>query len=109
MDYKRKIHSAILGVFAILTLPGFGVVDSINPLLKNPSPAETKSGVPHIVDYAPDSIAHYLLGRDYAASGRYELAREQYLLALAAADNREMQQSLMQELDSVNMMIKSLR
>jgi hypothetical protein len=109
MEYKQKLNPAVLCVFAALTLPGCGIADSISSLLENASPAETKSGVAQIVDYTPDSIAHYLLGRDYAASGRYELARAQYILALAAAGDREMQQSLMLELDSVNMMIKSLR
>lgn len=59
--------------------------------------------------YTPDSIANYRLGREYAAAGRYELAREHYLLALAAASDRDMQDALVSELKSIDMMIKSLR
>ena len=59
--------------------------------------------------YTPDSIANYRLGREYASAGRYELAREHYLLALAASSDRDMQEALVSELKSIDMMIKSLR
>lgn len=58
---------------------------------------------------SPDSLANYRLGRGYAAAGRYELAKEHYLLALASANSRDLRQSLSEELEAVDLMIRSLR
>lgn len=55
------------------------------------------------------SLLNYRIARDYAADGRYELAREHYLLALAAAGTPELRNSLARELSGVDKMIKSLR
>lgn len=62
-----------------------------------------------VTQYSADSLRNYKTARDFAAQGRYELAREHYLLALAAADDPYLQDALAQELESVDMMIKSLR
>ena len=62
-----------------------------------------------VVNYHADSLRNYKAGRDFAAAGRYELAREHYLLALAAANDPILREALTQELDSVALMIKSLR
>ncbi len=62
-----------------------------------------------VVDYNTDSLRHYKAGRDFSAAGRYELAREHYLLALAATNNPALQDALVFELDSIDLMIKSLR
>jgi hypothetical protein len=110
MKYDRKnIRLAALPLLAALALPGCGIMDAVGALTENPEPTVKKTGPIAIVNATPDSIAHYLLGRDYAASGRYELAREEYLLALAASSNPEMQRALTLELDGIDMMIKSLR
>ncbi|MDL2306525.1 hypothetical protein LJC48_00655 [Desulfovibrio sp. OttesenSCG-928-C06] len=63
----------------------------------------------NVSEYTPDSLLNYQLGRNYAASGRYELAREHYLIALAAANTQELQEALSQELRGIDLMIKSLR
>ena len=49
------------------------------------------------------------LGRDYVATGRHELAREHYLLALAASNDAETRNVIIRELNSVEMMIKTER
>jgi hypothetical protein len=49
------------------------------------------------------------LGRDYTAQGRHELAREHYLLALAASKDAETRNIVIRELKSVEMMIKTER
>jgi hypothetical protein len=106
--HKNSLLSVMV-IAAVLTLPGCGAMESISSIFTTDSSLSEKPGTIHVVDTTPDSIAHYVLGRDYAAAGRYELAREQYLLALAASNNQEMQQTLTMELDSINLMIKSLR
>jgi hypothetical protein len=108
MKYKKTIFSAV-PFCAVLALSGCGVSETVASVFDGSNSATKKKSSIIVVDSTPESIAHYALGRDYAASGRYELAREQYALALAAANNPEMQQSLVLELDSVDMMIKSLR
>ena len=57
---------------------------------------------------SPNCLGHLLRGREYVAAERYELAREQYLMALAASDdtNKDM---IARELHSVDLMIKSRR
>lgn len=58
----------------------------------------------------PLSLYNYTLGREYSASGRYELAREHYLIAYAAAqDDAVLQDMLQKELKAVDLMIHSLR
>lgn len=62
-----------------------------------------------VTAYTADTLHNYKTARDFAAQGRYELAREHYLLALAATNDPYMQDALAEELESVDMMIKSLR
>ncbi len=47
--------------------------------------------------------------RYFQAQGRYDLAREHYLLALAAARDNEERDVLNQELQTVDLQIKTLR
>lgn len=62
-----------------------------------------------VVHYNADSLHNYKTARDFAAQGRYELAREHYLLALAATTDPYLQDALAQEIESVDMMIKTMR
>jgi len=62
-----------------------------------------------VVGYNADSLRNYKAGRDFSAAGRYELAREHYLLALASANDPVLREALARELDSIDLMIKSLR
>jgi len=59
--------------------------------------------------YTSSSLWNYKMGRDFAAAGRYELAKEHYLLALASANTPELQYALSAELQSIDQMIKTLR
>ncbi len=58
---------------------------------------------------AEETIFNWTQARDYQAQGRYELARQYYLVALAAARTPETQQTLQRELDSVDRMIEAMR
>ena len=105
----------LLLLTALLTLPGCGLFSSSGdsgdsgPSSSRYGNDSVGKGDANISGYTPDSLANYQLGRNYAASGRYELAREHYLIALAASNSQEMQEALAQELNSIDMMIKSLR
>ncbi|MDR1125457.1 MAG: hypothetical protein LBM64_05265 [Deltaproteobacteria bacterium] len=115
---KSVKHLALLGLAGLLAFTGTGC-SAISSFFANNdaeqsaarSNALTVGGNESLYasPYTPDSLANYRLGREYAAAGRYELAREHYLLALAAANDRGMQDALVSELKSIDMMIKSLR
>ncbi len=59
--------------------------------------------------YADETLANYQAGKDFLAAGRYELAKESFTLALASSRDPQMRYVLMQEIDSVNMMIETRR
>ena len=61
------------------------------------------------VPYTDEAMYNYQMGKYYLADGRYELAKEHLTLALAANRNPQMQKTLVCELESVNMMIQTLR
>lgn len=52
---------------------------------------------------------HTHLGRNYAAQGRYELAKEHLLMALAANDDPEKRDAIVHELKSVDTFILTKR
>lgn len=52
---------------------------------------------------------HVQVGRDYAAQGRYELAREHLLMALASNSDPYMRGMIAHELKSVDTMIVTQR
>jgi len=56
------------------------------------------------------SLYNYRTAREYSAQGRYELAKEHFLLAYAAAgDDVILRDMLARELESVDLMIRTLR
>ena len=58
----------------------------------------------------PICIQNYRIARQYSSAGRFELAREHYLLAYAAAgDDPQLRDTLARELNAVDLMIRSLR
>ncbi|MGE4299352.1 MAG: hypothetical protein AB7E47_15155 [Desulfovibrionaceae bacterium] len=59
--------------------------------------------------YHEHALYNFQLGRGYMAQGRYELARERYLLALAVARDDAMRMRLSEELDAVDRLILSQR
>ena len=62
-----------------------------------------------VAPHNSNSLWHLQLGRDYAAKGRYELAREHLLMAVASNSDPHMQGLLTHELKSVDTMIKTQR
>lgn len=71
---------------------------------------DTPSGKVVVMDHNAVSLYNYRIAREYSTAGRYELAREHYLLAYAAAENDgPLRERLHQELKAVDLMIKTLR
>lgn len=62
-----------------------------------------------LTNYDANCLWNLQVGRDYVAQGRYELAREHYLLALASSGDPETRQLIGHELQSVDTMIKTQR
>ena len=54
------------------------------------------------VGYSDQSLYNYKQGQFYAAAGRFELAKEYYLLALAATSDPEMQDAISRDLDAAD-------
>ena len=61
------------------------------------------------VPYSAVCLHNYQLAQYYAMAGRYELAKEHYLLALAAAENPRLRGILASELEGVDKMIYTTR
>lgn len=61
------------------------------------------------VPESDEALHNWHQGRTYQAQGRYELAREHYLLALAAARSDDVRDALTREVDVVDRQIKTLR
>jgi hypothetical protein len=62
-----------------------------------------------VVPHDPNSLRNMKLGREYASAGRYELAKEHYLMALAASSDAETQRIVSHELRAVDLMIQAQR
>jgi hypothetical protein len=78
-----------------------------------PASARTDVIMPGIVyDRLTDTRAttqNWKLARDYERQMRYELARQHYLLALAACRTESTQMQLRRELESVDLQIRTMR
>lgn len=59
--------------------------------------------------YNSNSLWHLQVGRDYAGQGRYELAKEHLLMAVASSSDPYMRNMLNHELKSVDAMIQTQR
>jgi len=62
-----------------------------------------------VAPHNSNTLWNVQLGRDYAAQGRFELAREHLLMALASNSEPHMREMLNHELKSVDTMIKTQR
>ena len=62
-----------------------------------------------VTPYDAICLRNMWLGRGYAAQGRYELAKEHYLVALAASKDPETRNVISRELNSMDMIIKTER
>jgi hypothetical protein len=70
-----------------------------------PEPEPTVLAAP----YHEHALYNFRLGRTYMAEGRYELAKERYLLALSVSRNEELRERLAAELDGVEKLLKTQR
>ncbi len=57
----------------------------------------------------PQSLYNFKMGREYAAQGRYELAKEHYLMALASSGDAQTRDLVTHELHAVDLMIQTQR
>lgn len=62
-----------------------------------------------VTPYDANSLWNLQLGRNYASQGRYELAKEHLLMALAASNDAEIRNVVAHELKSVDTMLKTQR
>lgn len=62
-----------------------------------------------VTPYDTNCLWNLQQGRDYAAQGRYELAKEHLVMALAASNDPETRRIIAHELQSTDMMIQSQR
>ena len=54
------------------------------------------------VAYSDQSLYNYKQGQNYASAGRFDIAKEYYLLALAATTDPEMQDAISRELEAAD-------
>ena len=94
----------LLQLFTILLLAGILAACSTVSSLSAGGRPDRSVVTPH----SPTGLLNLQLARQYAAEGRYELAKEHYLLALAASDDHN-RDSIAQELHATDLMIKTLR
>ena len=62
-----------------------------------------------VAPYSAHSLMHYQLGREYMAGGRYELAREHILLAMAGARDDALRDQAAADLEALDRIIVSRR
>lgn len=94
---KHITHFARKG-FLLLLLAGMSIV--FGACSSHPA---------YMVTDADESLANWHQARYFQAQGRYELAREHFLLALAAARADGTRDALTRELHAVDLQIKTLR
>ena len=61
------------------------------------------------VNYSDQSLHNYKQGQYYASAGRFELAKEYYLLALAATTDPGMQDAISRDLEAADAAIQIQR
>ena len=105
------MHARIIAIFlcgtVLLVFSGCGLLRE-NPFQKTEE-SQPGAGVA-LTGHNPVSLHNYKTARAYSLQGRFELAREHYLLAHAAAEgDLALQNVLEKELVAVDKMIKTLR
>lgn len=61
------------------------------------------------VNYSDEALHNYKQGKYYSSAGRYELAREYYLMAMASAADPLLQEAISHDLAAVDYMIRMQR
>ena len=112
-DFSRPRPARfLLKVMRTLCLYGmlcFGLLLAAGCASKTPTLQTSDELVAAAVPYNEVCLHHYQLAQYYAVAGRYEVAREFYLLALASAENPELRSVLASQLDGVEKMLYSIR
>lgn len=70
---------------------------------------KTYSHEPQSLPYKGAALHNMKLGRGYQAEGRYEMARDRFMQALALAENEDMKDAIIQELDATDKLIRTQR
>ena len=99
----KRLTALFILLVALLTLEGCAMLDGLVSKPAPPAPGVV------VAPYNGNALHNFYMGRQYVAEGRYELAREHYLLALASAREEAMRDALVAELQSVDRLIKTLR
>lgn len=105
----RSLIPLLLAAFlAVAPLAGCATLSGMfaekEPAAPPPEPTDVMAA-----GYNANALHNFYMGRQYVAQGRYELAREHFLLAIASADGPELQESLTAELHAVDRLIRTLR
>ena len=88
---------------------GKGETSSLSPTGTSDPAMEQDDSEVMAVHYHGYALYNFQLGRGYMAGGRYELARERFLLALASAENDALRRDAVSELEIVDRLIRSQR
>lgn len=62
-----------------------------------------------IIPESGETLTNWSLAHEYQAQGRYELARQHFVLALASSRTTDSQATLQRELDALERMIQAMR
>jgi tetratricopeptide (TPR) repeat protein len=74
-----------------------------NGAVTSPPPVTTQRA------YDANAVYNYALGRRYQAEGRYELAREHLLQALAMSEDEELRNLVVRDIEAADKAIRSRR
>lgn len=101
----KLLSRLLISMLAVMLLDGCATLSRLVPE-KQPEAEQTDVVA---APYNANALNNFYMGRQYVAQGRYELAREHYLIALASAREGDMRDSLVTELKVVDRLIKTLR
>ncbi|UZP67851.1 hypothetical protein N1030_02430 [Desulfovibrio mangrovi] len=102
----KRLTALLTTLTVMLMLEGCAMFEALKARPEQPAPRPSEVVV---APYNGNALHNFYMGRQYVAEGRYELAREHYLLALASAREETMRDALVAELQSVDRLIKTLR
>ncbi len=107
MRYRSLFFAALSAI--LLALPVLSGCSGMKKAFNSVAGAQPEADIA-TTEHNPVSLWNYRTAREYSTQGRFELAREHYLLAYAAAEGDPvLRDTLQKELHSVDLMIKTLR
>ena len=99
---KKLFHAIIPFLLFAALLFAEGCANKEMPA---PEPQSTAISLP----YNMSALRNYSLSREYIATGRYELAKEHLLLALASVEREELRNRLTLDIAAVDRLIRTTR